>query len=151
MSTYKGLFTFDTDNHRYVSVEQADGIISDMNYHPEPEEEPKEWWYIDIHGPHKVTNNDEYYQQVRAASKEIGNYFETKEEAEKAVEKLKAFKRLKDKGFRFEGFDVVNRELDNIICGQVYFKAGNYDREEIKSDLDLLFSWEAKNEQNNGR
>lgn len=34
--------------------------------------------------------------------KEIGNYFETKEEAERAVEKLKAWKRLKDKGFKFE-------------------------------------------------
>lgn len=33
--------------------------------------------------------------------KEIGNYFGTKEEAEKAVEKLKAWKRLKDKGFKF--------------------------------------------------
>ena len=53
-------------------------------------EEPKEWWYIDIHGPHKVTNDDEYYKQVKAASKEIGNYFETKEEAEEVVEKLKA-------------------------------------------------------------
>lgn len=62
-------------------------------------EEPKAWWYIDIHGPHKVTNNDEYYQQVKAASKEIGNYFKTREEAEKAVERLRAWKRLKDKGF----------------------------------------------------
>lgn len=38
-------------------------------------------------------------------NKEIGNYFETKEEAEKAVEKLKAWKRLKDKGFKFCGID----------------------------------------------
>lgn len=35
--------------------------------------------------------------------KEIGNYFKTKEEAELAVERLRAWKRLKDKGFRFEG------------------------------------------------
>lgn len=40
MSKYKGLFTFDVDNHRYLSVEQADGIITDMDYHPESE--PKE-------------------------------------------------------------------------------------------------------------
>ena len=33
--------------------------------------------------------------------KEIGNWFDTKEEAEKAVEKLKAWKRLKDFGCRF--------------------------------------------------
>ena len=35
--------------------------------------------------------------------KEIGNYFETKEEAEKAVERLRAWKRLKDDGFVFCG------------------------------------------------
>ena len=40
MSKYKGLFTFDVANHRYLPVEQADGIIVEMNYRPEPE--PKE-------------------------------------------------------------------------------------------------------------
>lgn len=34
--------------------------------------------------------------------KEVGLYFETKEEAEQAVEKLKAVKRLRDKGFEFD-------------------------------------------------
>ena len=32
MSKYKGLFTFDEDNHRYIPVAQADGIIDTMNY-----------------------------------------------------------------------------------------------------------------------
>ena len=41
MSKYKGLFTFDVDNHRYLPVEQADGIIDCMNYYPELEM-PKE-------------------------------------------------------------------------------------------------------------
>ena len=40
MSRYKGLFTFDVDNHRYLPVEQADGLITNMDYRPEPE--PKE-------------------------------------------------------------------------------------------------------------
>lgn len=30
MSKYRGLFTFDTDNHKYVPMVQADGII-DLN------------------------------------------------------------------------------------------------------------------------
>lgn len=34
MSKYKGLFTFDEDNHRYVPIAQADGIISTMDYEP---------------------------------------------------------------------------------------------------------------------
>ena len=40
MSKYKGLFTFDVENHRYLPVEQADGLIAEMDYYPEPE--PKE-------------------------------------------------------------------------------------------------------------
>lgn len=40
MSKYKGLFTFDEDNHRYVPIGQADGIIDTMDY--EPDSEPKE-------------------------------------------------------------------------------------------------------------
>lgn len=40
MSKYKGLFTFDVENHRYLPVEQADGLITEMDYRPEPE--PKE-------------------------------------------------------------------------------------------------------------
>ena len=54
-------------------------------------EEPKWDWYIDWDGEIKQCDN-----RVDALLK-----FETKEEAEKAVEKLKAWKRLKDKGFRF--------------------------------------------------
>ena len=34
MSKYKGLFTFDEDNHRYVPIAQADGIIDTMDYKP---------------------------------------------------------------------------------------------------------------------
>ena len=80
-------------------VHYDDGRVERYSLLPEHYEEPKEWWYIDIHGPHKVTNNDEYYQKVKDASKEVGNYFSSRENAEKAVEKLKAWKRLKDKGF----------------------------------------------------
>lgn len=34
MSKYKGLFTFDVENHRYVTVGAADGIIDCMDYAP---------------------------------------------------------------------------------------------------------------------
>lgn len=40
MSKYKGLFTFDEDNHRYVPIAQADGIIDTMDY--ESDSEPAE-------------------------------------------------------------------------------------------------------------
>ena len=35
MRKYKGLFTFDVENHRYLPVEQADGVVVKMNYRPE--------------------------------------------------------------------------------------------------------------------
>jgi len=35
MSKYKGLFTFDEGNHRYVPIAQADGIIDTMDYEPD--------------------------------------------------------------------------------------------------------------------
>lgn len=40
MSKYKGLFTFDEDNHRYIPIAQADGIIDTMGY--EPDSKPSE-------------------------------------------------------------------------------------------------------------
>ena len=71
----------------------------------------------------------------------IGNCFKTYQEAEKAVEKLKALKRLKDKGFRFDGFDVANNGAGEI-CGQTYFKGGIYSRDFVQEDLYLLFGGE---------
>lgn len=79
-------------------------------------EEPKEYWFMDYGGRIKAINdaNDE----EDAARKEIGNYFETKEEAELALRKLKAWKRLKDKGFRFshirsiDGVSIKYKDLD---------------------------------------
>ena len=49
MSKYKGLFTFDEDNHRYVPIAQADGIIDTMDYEPDSEPaEPLEPTFIDL-------------------------------------------------------------------------------------------------------
>ena len=76
-----------------------------------------------------------------------GYHFEpcTKEEAEKAVEKLKAWKRLKDKGFKFTGWNCA-------LC-EIYFKVPKtfFDRPdmfgeaisgETVKDLELLFGGE---------
>ena len=63
--------------------------------------------------------------------------FRTEEEAEKAVEKLKAWKRLKDKGFRFERW-LLGGEYGNTITFAVYFECDD----EARKDLDLLFGGE---------
>lgn len=126
------------------------GKIIDVDYW-EVYEEPKEYWYISELGG---VEEDEWADaKIDEDYKEIGNYFATKEEAEKAVEKLKAWKRLKDKGFRFCGWEdletldpedsfLINRD---VVDGSsvVGFKMDNYD--DCKNDLDLLFGGENDN------
>ena len=88
-------------------VEKHSGIkcfdsIDLLNEEWEDYEEPKDFWYIDVECGVMCDSTDTDLQDKRYPiefMKSIGNYFETKEEAEKAVEKLKALKRLKDKGF----------------------------------------------------
>lgn len=58
----------------------------------------KEFWYI-VQDGDIFSDNDTVTQDYAGRLQAIGNYFESKEEAKKAVEKLKAWKRLKDKGF----------------------------------------------------
>jgi hypothetical protein len=61
----------------------------------------------------------------------------SKEEAEEAVEKLKAWKRLKDKGFRFEGWGTGGEYGSTITFSDDI----EYNDETI-ADLDLLFRGE---------
>ena len=63
------------------------------------------------------TENDKF-------RKSIGNYFETREEAEKAVEKLKAWKRLKDKGFEFlpEASFIQRKTDEGESLGSISFR-----------------------------
>ncbi len=75
--------------------------------------------------------------------KEIGNYFETKEEAEKAVEKLKAWKRLKDARLKFTDFGYNLDELSSSTIGadgKICFEMMCY--EDFADDLELLFGGE---------
>lgn len=84
-------------------------------------EEPKEYWYVSDNG-YICTHIDDgdSWDEHR---KEIGNYFEAKEEAKKAVKKLKAWKRLKDIGCRFildDNFAVkfVGPEVKKIVTAE---------------------------------
>lgn len=93
-------------------------------------EEPKEYWYIKHDGCVTITCGG-----ADDDMKEIGNYFETKEEAEEVAGKLRAFKRLEDKGFRFTGVE----DVEGTIHFEIPFRAG-YDSCEAEADLGLLFS-----------
>ena len=70
---------------------------------------------------------------------EIGNYFETREKAEKAIEKLKAWKRLKYAGFKFEGI-----KEDYTRVSQTPFRSGKRYLQFNKSEDDewMKENWE---------
>lgn len=92
--------------------------LAELNEEWEDYEEPKTFFTIYYDGTISEfrDGDDEQIRDMKA----IGNYFETREEAELAVRKLKAWKRLKDKGFRFIGLG-----------------KDRYGTEDIKYDIEL--------------
>ena len=112
--------------------EEGFNSLNELNEEWEDYEEPKEFWWINYNGG---ISHAEIGTMDRTAIKQIGNYFSSREEAEKAVEKLKAVKRLKDKGFRFD-----NWKNDNKKClGDFVIFSHIKDLTDIIVDLDLLF------------
>ena len=110
--------------------------LAELNEEWEDLDEPKEYCYITGRGNlHFIEDIDDEGDKER---KQIGNYFETEEEAEKAVEKLKAVKRLKDNKFRFTGYkDNTNPKGNSYqIIIEAIFDGASFD------DLDLLFGGE---------
>ena len=102
-------------------------------------EEPKEYWYIDTTEGSAVERTCEGFELTDKERKEIGNYFETREEAEKAVEKLKAWKRLKDNHFKFLNIKDVTPDVP--IDGYYVHIEATFDAAGL-DDLKLLFGGE---------
>ena len=120
----------------------GDNSLAELNEEWEDYEEPKKFWEIDRYSRVQESKEptDSIINPYWKKRLEIGNYFETKEEAEKAVEKLKAWKRLKDKGFKFEG--LTYSTWDNP-CVE-YTVEGEYLNSDVQveKDLNLLFGGE---------
>lgn len=115
--------------------------LSELNEEWEDYEEPEEYWYISAYGNLAKTD---VMTDLHRGAEEIGNLFGTREEAEKAVEKLKAWKRLKDKGFDFEYVEGYKN-----LCGNGFelpitatMPPEAYTDVEVSKDLDLLFGGE---------
>jgi len=102
-------------------------------------EEPVYYYFIQDDGRIGVDAVNPYNHKSKMEEhKSIGNYFNTREEAEKAVEKLKAWKRLKDNwGLKPENWHRVD---DDTIA--VRFGVGVHIDMPIQEDLDLLFGGE---------
>ena len=123
--------------------------LAKLNAEWEDYEEPQGYWYISEQGiPGRINFSWDSKESIEN-HKEIGNYFETYEEVEKAVEKLKAIKILKDNGFRFIQWEF---DMETIADGKIWFDVGintQWDAEQllkhrskVKKSLDLLFGGE---------
>ena len=99
-------------------------------------EEPKGCWIINIFGIVEYTH---FRNEAEAELlKEIGNRFETEEEAERAREKIDAWKRLKDKGFEFRWIDMQTGQIKYSF----FLKEGQKITRKDEDDLLLLFGGE---------
>lgn len=111
--------------------------LSELNAEWEDYEEPKEYWYIESDGSIIQNHKPTYINYLLDGLKVIGNYFETKEEAEQAVKKLKAWKRLQDAGvtFHVKVIDYKWYLMPKVNTESVTFKEAH----EIYKDIDLVF------------
>lgn len=102
-------------------------------------EEPKQWYGLN---PLRDVGFEpleyEGFEDLYKHAKELGIAFETKEEAEQAVRKLKAWKRLKDKGFRFRWIDMQTGQIKYSF----FLEKGQKFTRGDEDDLLLLFGGE---------
>lgn len=129
-----GNFIINKDHFECVDLDYMPEYrnLAELNAEWEDYEEPKfirDYWFIDSCGG----INKQEADILGANRREIGNYFESEEEAEKAVEKLKAWKRLKDKGLHVTTFYVEDGSL------VIRAKAHNSSGAENWEDLSLVF------------
>lgn len=130
-----GIIVVYSENNEPREPHQQYSSLAELNEEWEDYEEPKRTWFIDTtYVSDYIDYDDNPITDHRYD--ELGICFETKEEAEKAVEKLKAWKRLKDNGFKFTGW-----ERDHMYCGDFTITAIDQTSCDNK-DLDLLFGEE---------
>ena len=142
------------NSHMYILVDNElktnlyYNSLAELNEEWEDYEEPKEFFAI---SPYKKEGYEVFpydnFGHIYKLAEELGIAFKTKEEAEKAVEKLKAWKRLKDKGFKViewtAGLGDDNYKIGEVMVG--FDIDGVYDGnvpDDTEKDLDLLFEGE---------
>lgn len=134
------VFTYrDDDNKVVVMVDTAGDCavrfeynsIKDFTDHWEDApKEPKTYWTVECGVATEYTEGDEKYDR---AFETVGLKFDTKEECERAIEKMKAWTRLKNKGLK-----IRLRSLKGYSCLEANWGVleGDY------SDVRLLFGGE---------
>ena len=135
------MYVYDTATHYFYSS------LAKLNEEWEDYDDTKDHWCVSFYGEAKRIGKYANSEDI-AQCKEIGNYFETKEEAEKAVEKLKAWKRLEEAGFEFKKWK--HKPLFSYHYGtvkqndgyKIYIEAVSNKLTGYMQDLDLLFGGE---------
>lgn len=125
-------FCFGVDHHDGNPTMACYNSLAELNEEWEDYEEPEEYWCLS--GSGEIRHTEDNGVKFDKYHKEIGNYFSSREEAELAVRKLKAWKRLKDKGFKFTGHFLGTEGLN------IHYECDM--KNDISDDLDLLFSGE---------
>lgn len=125
-----------------IGTKDCYSSLAELNKEWEDYEEPIVYWLINPlkEKPYRIDGNGEfriYNDEEIAKFEEAGFLYKTEEEAEKAVEKLKAWKRLKDKGFEFEW---VDKDTGSIKFA--FFNREGKITKEMWQDIDLLFGGE---------
>lgn len=108
-----------------------------------PETEQK-YYYADSDGS---VDSDIWcdYSAIDDDRFDIGNCFKTEEEAEKAVEKLKAWKRLKDSGLKFKDWNKINYDRTFCINAEIEHDVVAFDFfKDLRVALDMEISDEAQ-------
>ena len=124
-----GSFIIQNPNHINCEAITKYDSLAELNEEWEDYEEPKTHWYIYGAEPLEVDDgnwDEEFINELEVT----GNYFETEEEAKQAVEKLKAWKRLKDSGISFEA---------KVIGGRWYLGPKVEPKQRTFDEVDDLF------------
>ena len=105
----------------------------------------KEYWYIDYDGGISCGESDNSSAEKMMIS--MGNHFDTLEDANKAVEKLKAWKRLKDGGFYFtidaiEDGECKHNLILRLKCNEEERYKPIKECEKYRRDIHLIFGGE---------
>lgn len=145
----KDYITLFKDNEEVYTIKVGENVSEMFDEWFEEIKEPKKYYYIlDIWG---VYNEKYEVESLLKNRKEIGNYFETREEAEKYLEYLKAKVVIKEdtKGFKPDWSDKKSRKYygywDFERGFKNYFEGGkpSWDSLQTTKESNIYFeSWE---------
>lgn len=138
--SYTIVHKYQLEKNPNILAEWFEEIKESTRWKPE---ENQKYYFLDSNG--YVYNNIWADDSVDHGRLKIGNYFESREEAEKAVERLKAWERLKGAGLKFKDWNksnydrtfCINTEVGHDVVASEFFK-------DLRVALDMEISDEAQ-------